>query len=122
MNTKTQLKNEIKRLAEEGRRTRKEKIHPSREWDRYYAWDEKRAIGHEARLHLLAYACLRGVPYRVVEKKCREDEDSGARGRLIRQIHRVLLVVLPKDEHEAWTEVRIEEWLGTPAPVAQEAA
>ncbi len=39
---------------------------------RYLAWNEKRVIGEEARLYLLAYAFARGVPYRVVEPTARE--------------------------------------------------
>ena len=33
----------------------------------------KDVVGHEARHSLLAYACLRGVPYKVVEPKVRSD-------------------------------------------------
>lgn len=60
------LKAKIKGLAEEGRRTRKF-IHNSSHQKRYRHWVVKRAIGQEARYHLLAYGLLRGVPYEVIE-------------------------------------------------------
>ena len=33
----------------------------------------KRLVGADVRSHLLAYAFLRGVPYRSIEANCRED-------------------------------------------------
>lgn len=100
MNTKSQLKSEIKNLADEGRRIRIEKIRPSLDYARYEAWEEKRKVGSRARLFLLAYAFFRGVPYRVVEKKCKEDEEKVYRNILAYRIHKTLLSVLPQYEHE----------------------
>jgi hypothetical protein len=41
-----------------------------------YTWTfayRKRVVGIDIRHHLLAYAFLRGVPYRLLEANCRED-------------------------------------------------
>jgi hypothetical protein len=60
------LKAKIKGLAEGGARARAF-IHAAKGDKRYRRWDEKRAIGLEARYHLLAYGLLRGIPYETLE-------------------------------------------------------
>lgn len=60
------LKAMIKGLAEGGSRARAF-IHAAKGDKRYRRWDEKRAIGLEARYHLLAYGLLRGIPYDIIE-------------------------------------------------------
>lgn len=58
-------------FAREGASVRA-KIHKARDRERYDLWNEKRSIGDDARWALLAYAFLRGKPYRHVEPKCRD--------------------------------------------------
>lgn len=58
-------------LAREGAGVRA-KIHKAHDRERYDLWNEKRSVGGSARWALLAYAFLRGKPYRNVEPKCRE--------------------------------------------------
>lgn len=38
--------------------------------ERMLLWEQKRQYGSKTRVLLLAYACLRGVPYKAVERKC----------------------------------------------------
>ncbi len=67
--TKSQLlilKAKIKGLAEEGVKTRKF-ISSSFGEKRDQHWKMKRTIGQEARLYLIAYGLLRGVPYSKIE-------------------------------------------------------
>ena len=80
----------------------------------------KRNVGEDSRCHLLAYACLRNVPYRVLEPRCREGNKPSAR--LILQIieaHSVNYfsnVPVPG----IWTLEKIEAWLkNEPLPVAK---
>jgi len=62
----------INGLAQEGKKSR---IRISRAKTQEAVWPlayRKHLIGREARNHLLAYAFLRGIPYRKVEPKCSE--------------------------------------------------
>lgn len=65
-------KSRVRALAREGRDVRL-RIHQAHDRARYDLWNEKRAVGTRARFALLAYAFLRGRPYRSVESKCSED-------------------------------------------------
>ena len=60
------LKTEIKRLASDGRVLNK-KISSTADVERHILRREKASIGRKAREYLLAYAFLRGVPYKVLE-------------------------------------------------------
>lgn len=60
------LRTSIKMLAAQGSDIHR-RIGESRDRARYDLWNEKRGVGVNARDALLAYAFLRGVPYRVVE-------------------------------------------------------
>lgn len=73
METKEQLKSVVKELAAESHRIRVERIRPTKGPDRAAAWWAKRAVGRRARATLLAYAFVRGIPYRCVEPKTHED-------------------------------------------------
>ena len=65
------LKQEIIALASEGKQIHARVIQLRAQADtgpeRESLWKDKRAIGTQARCRLLAYAYLRGVPYRAVE-------------------------------------------------------
>lgn len=65
------LKREIKTLASQGKDLHKQIIQlrsqPDTGKQREALWTEKRALGTQTRCRLLAYAYLRGVPYKAVE-------------------------------------------------------
>jgi hypothetical protein len=72
-NFKFVLLGKIKGLAGEVKHTRKRLLKSKSEKITYSLADRKRIVGYDARHHLLAYAYLRGVPYRKVEKNCALD-------------------------------------------------
>lgn len=65
-----QIKEELKSRQAESQDIRKH-IHTSSGKDRWNLWQKKRFWGQDTRVLLLAYAFLRGVPYRVCEPKIR---------------------------------------------------
>lgn len=73
MEEKKQLKKAVKEFATLGRAIRTEKIRSSSGPARARAWDEKRAVGSQARSALLAYAFVRGRVYRSCEPKAKAD-------------------------------------------------
>ena len=95
----SQLKSEIKAVADEGRACR-QKINASKGLERDHWWNEKRAVGDGARGLLIAYGLLRGMPYERMERHCRE-EPSG------RAIHALCV----KYGGEEWTPDRVKELL-----------
>jgi hypothetical protein len=99
------LKEEIKRLAEQGRSIVKD-IHASSGMDRYWAWSAKRAVGTEARYALLAYACLRGIPYERVEAPSRKGNEPSAT-----RVFEVLSKALDEDVKAAWSPEPVRAWL-----------
>ncbi len=68
-------RSQIAKLTAESKAIRKQ-IHASSGMAKWMLWQEKRAVGYSARRELLAYAFLRGVPYRVVEPTARTREGS----------------------------------------------
>ncbi len=64
------VREEVKRLAHRGR-SRNALIAASRGPDRRAARETKKGIGGTARVYLLAYAMLRGVPYDRLERTTR---------------------------------------------------
>src|SRR5882724_2684321 len=60
------LRSEIAKRVAESRGIRKN-INASSGMAKWALWNDKRSVGSETRDLLLAYAFLRGVPYRVVE-------------------------------------------------------
>src|SRR5262245_1065400 len=67
--TREDLKTRIKDLAEQGHRLR-DRIRATSGLERHAVWNEKRALGRQARAALLAYGFLRGVPYARIEARC----------------------------------------------------
>lgn len=61
------LRAAINGFAAGAREIRNKEILPSKELERYKAWDRKRSMGLQARAHLLAYAYLLGMKYSDVE-------------------------------------------------------
>jgi len=79
----------------------RQKIHQSSGRDRYDLWDEKRSYGSVTRALLLAYALLRGVPYRVVEPKSDPHTMWWVPGAIEREAAR-FEHVLTKEQIKAW--------------------
>jgi hypothetical protein len=113
------LKAEIKRLAAEGR-AYNSRIQDAHGPERHRLRGEKGSIGWDARMLLLAYAFLRGVPYRVLEPKCLEDTSSYLRKPLI---HWTGLAVKEWDpqKHEE-IEEQVEAWFNVELPTVEEVA
>lgn len=72
-NSKFVLIGKINGLAIESRKARSGITKAKKEEDVWNLASRKRMIGITTRYHLLAYAFLRGVSYRSVEKSCAED-------------------------------------------------
>lgn len=91
----------IKGLADESKHLRltikktNKKTHEAKVWGLTYA---KRQVGYEARHLLLAYAAIRGVPYRSLEPKCRQENKPSP----------VLLLELIKN-HSPYQLIKVEE-------------
>lgn len=58
---------ELKEAQALSQKIRKEKIHPHTGMNRWQGWQEKRALGYNTRILLLAYAFIRGRKYAQVE-------------------------------------------------------
>lgn len=118
-NTRTaikKLKKNVKELTAEGLRIRGE-IHvlawtddkpprrrPETGPERALLWDGKRGVGRTARLSLLAYGLLRGLPYKAMEPKCREGNEPSC-SLILAKMHEVLG---PESEDAlAWTQERV---------------
>jgi len=76
------LRESILRLAARGR-SYNARISAARGPERHALRLEKAHVGSDAREALLAYAMLRGVPYRALEETCLEDFVPDARARLV---------------------------------------
>lgn len=108
-----EIKAELRQREQESRAIRKQ-IHESSGLIRWSLWQDKRSYGSGTRDLLLAYAFLRGVPYRVCEAKT--VPNSGPYPSCIERC-------LKARGHEVAKEA-IEQWLKIepPAPVEQVAA
>lgn len=62
------LRATIKGFAMESRDIRRKYIRPSKGSKRAEAWQDKRTLGHFARVHLLAYSLMRGFKREGLEK------------------------------------------------------
>lgn len=111
-NELVEVRDRICTLAKEGREIHK-KIGTAKGLDRYRLWADKRVVGEDARAALLAYAYLRGVPYRVVEPESRVLDRYGTTdpqwlwGTVIGATTRCILVV--RGEAEISTPVTRKE-------------
>jgi len=103
------LRAEIKRLADEGRAYHS-RIRAARGPERHALRMEKKDVGEGARVLLLAYALLRGVPYRALEARCREDVDG--RGWLVSAVRREAGRWAP----DGVQDEAVEAWFGAEAP------
>jgi hypothetical protein len=95
-----QLKEELKARQAESQAIRRQ-IHESSGMERWGFWQDKRRYGAETRDLLLAYAFLRGLPYRLCETKTKPNS-----GPYARDLQRCLIA----RGHEV-AEDAIETWL-----------
>ena len=110
---------EIKRLAAEGR-AYNPRIQAARGPERHRLRGEKSGAGWEARLLLLTYAFLRGVPYRTLEPKCREDSSICLRRPLIHWAGETVKAWDSQERGEV--EELMEAWLDAKLPDDREEA
>jgi hypothetical protein len=68
----------INGLASESKRARSRIKRAETPEEKYPITNRKQWIGYNTRYHLLAYAFLRGIPYRKVEAKCGEYNSPNA--------------------------------------------
>ena len=81
------LRDEIREMAAEGR-AHNPRIQAAEGPERHALRQEKASVGRAARVLLLTYALLRGVPYRTLEANCREDGIPFERKLLVRGVAR----------------------------------
>jgi hypothetical protein len=75
----------------------------------------KRSVGSQSRHHLLAYAALRGVFYKVLEPRCRIDNKPSA--------GLILQIIEAHNVPGVWTLERVKAWLQDESlPAAKPAA
>jgi hypothetical protein len=126
--TREDLKAKIKDQAALGR-TLRSRIQGSAGPDRHALWNEKRAVGAEARVLLLAYGFLRGVPYAHIERHCRPDGRPRVAALLAAWAAQLGVQAVWKkpasaapDVETLWSEARVSAWLeATPAAASEEA-
>lgn len=89
----TALRAAIKGFAAESQDIRRKYILPSQGEERAAAWDSKRALGHYARVHLLAYALMRGLNRADLEKPSARNKPYYSElyylQRLAKEVHQV---------------------------------
>lgn len=88
------LRAKVKGLAEAGCWTRRQ-IQKNVEERRSEWWRVKRAVGSDARHHLIAYGLLRGRPYGAIERRCGEKNAPSPAA-----VHAII------QEHGDWKERR----------------
>ena len=109
---------------ESGRKTSGKKAlkafrRPETGQERYHLWNDKRSVGYDARIALLAYGVYRGMPYARIEK-CADTNKPSAW-----TLHNFLAAYLSKEAAAAFTKETIQGWLdGGEAPrfASEEAA
>jgi hypothetical protein len=114
------LATESKHLRLAIKRTDK-KLHEAKVWGLTYA---KQRVGQEARHLLLAYAAIRGVPYRALEPKCRQENkpDAILLLRLIESNTPYQHQTVRKEQNGVstwepkWTPDTVKVWLEQPLP------
>lgn len=120
-NIKFILIGKINGLSGESKKTRnriKKAIAPEKKWPLTY---RKYMIGVNTRHHLLAYAFLRGVPYRKAEAKCGEFNKPNA-GQIFKVIEQHAPSWIPYDPYTKTgggtytaTLNEVNVWLTTPS-------
>lgn len=103
------LKDKCKEFAKAGVEQRK-LINASSGLERHKAWEKKREIGQEARLHYIAYGLLRGKDYHTIEPKIRNDGSEWWTVPLrAKRVAKVLQEYSIEVERDKWTEKYVEE-------------
>ena len=127
--TREDLKAKIKDWAAQGKALRG-RIQASAGPERHALWNEKRAVGAEARVALLAYGFLRGVPYARIEPHCRPHGRPRVAALLAAWAAQLGIQPVWKkptspepDAETLWSEARLSAWLeASPAAASEEAA
>ncbi len=96
------------------------RIQAARGPERHRLRGEKSGAGWEARLLLLTYAFLRGVPYRTLAPKCREDSSICLRRPLIHWAGETVKAWDSQERGEV--EELMEAWLDAKLPDDREEA
>ena len=106
------IRERIKRNAADAHHIR-EQIYAAKGIDRHNLWNEKRSLGSNTRIWLLAYGCLRGRPYPTIEGKCALGNDPYPSDVLM-----YIQTFLGREgpEAESWTKDRVKAWLKRPEP------
>lgn len=94
------LRTKIKGNESEARECRK-KIHQLRGMERWQAWQDKRKLGAQTRVYLLALTYLRGRAYRSAEPRTRNLPSLYA---LARELHQATAREFPREVLEAWVK------------------
>jgi hypothetical protein len=102
------LKEEIKRLAEEGR-SWNSRIRSLMGPDRHSARQDRASVGQRARTALLAYALLRGVSYRRLEPRTRDDDNIG----LVQACVASDVMRASSGMTESESEAMVSEWMSS---------
>lgn len=104
-----ELKEKCKELARQGVEQRK-RIQDLSGIERYKAWDAKRDIGDEARIHYIAYALLRGKDYAKMEPNAKYERMSF--GVLARHVSETLKKdYLYEQEYEEFSKANVKKLL-----------
>jgi hypothetical protein len=101
------IKSEIKSATSRSREIRKQ-IHAASGIARWQLWQEKRWHGDGTRIKLLAYGCLRGRTYELLESKCRVGNEPSATA-ILREIQSAWPEAAP--DCDEWTLDRVRGWL-----------
>jgi len=110
------LRQQVKSLAEQGKSIAAN-IRSSSGMSRHYWWLDKRKLGTDARYALLAYACIRGVPYKVAEQRCRQYNEPSPT-----KVFEVMAAALGADLAATWSPEPVKAWLRAELPTAEQEA
>jgi hypothetical protein len=110
------LKQQVRSLAEQGKNLAAS-ARSSSGMDRHQWWLEKRKLGTDARYALLAYACIRGVPYKVAEQRCRQYNEPSPT-----KVFEVMTTALGADLAATWSPEPVKAWLRAELPTEEQRA
>lgn len=101
-NPKYRLIGKINGLAEDVRRTRFHLVKRAKaDKPVYLLAARKQAVSTDIRHHLLAYALMRGTPYRQLERKCNQKPSA----------QQILEIIQFHGPIFSWTLEQVEQWL-----------
>lgn len=110
-----ELKEKCKSLAVYGVICRN-KINETSGRERWDAWEEKRAIGTQTRIHYIAYGLIRGREYSTIEPKINDHNDPCALPYRARAVAGILQQYCIEGERGLWTTEYVEKLLRGETP------